>query len=321
MKTSPKREIDGVLLIDKPFGKSSNGVLQKVRWLYHAKKAGHTGNLDPYATGLLPVCFGEATKFSQYGLEADKGYLATITLGATSNTGDGEGNIQPSHQRLPTSEKLREALQHFRGEITQIPPMYSALKYQGRALYEYARRGETVERVARKVFIKSLSLVQQVDECTIIVDVVCSKGTYIRTLAEDIGAYLECGAYLSGLQRTSTAGFTLHKAYTLDQIEAKTPQERYQLLLPVDVFLEELPRKEISVEDARGLLQGKKIAWPEKSKANCPYRLYVADKPGDNNRFIGIGMFNEENYLYPHRMLAKAVEKYLLGVTPAKAGI
>lgn len=311
MKTNLKQEVDGVLLVDKPFGKSSNGVLQKVRWLYQAKKAGHTGNLDPYATGLLPVCFGEATKFSQYGLEADKGYRATITLGATSNTGDGEGVIQQTHQRLPAVEKLTEAVQHFQGEMMQIPPMYSALKHKGRALYEYARRGEVIERVPRKVTIKALSLVQQLDDCTIIVDVMCSKGTYIRTLAEDIGKYLGCGAYLSGLTRTSTECFTLNKAYTLAQIEEKTLEERAQLLLPIDVFLENLPKKELTLNDAKCLLQGKKIACSEKSELNCQYRLYVADKAGDNTVFIGIGMFNEENYLYPYRMLAKAVAKYL----------
>lgn len=310
MKTPPKRMVDGVLLLDKPFGLSSNIALQKARRLYQAQKAGHTGNLDPYATGLLPVCFGEATKFSQYGLEADKGYRATVTLGAISSTGDGEGDIQKTHQPLPSLEKLLESIQHFHGEITQIPPMHSALKYQGRALYEYARRGETIERASRKVLIKALSLRQQVDEHTIVLDVLCSKGTYIRTLAEDLGNYLGCGAYLSGLQRTLTGDFSLSQAYSLAQIEAKPLGERDPLLLPVDILLEGLMQIIVDIDQARCLLQGKKVVWQEKIDPKKEYRLYVIDKAGDNKRLIGVGAIDEENHLTPRRMLAKAVEEY-----------
>lgn len=302
--------MDGLLLLDKPFGLSSNIALQKARGLYNAQKAGHTGNLDPHASGLLPVCFGEATKFSQYGLEADKGYRATITFGAVSTTGDGEGVIEKTSQPLPTQNTLIEAILHFHGELLQVPPMYSALKYQGRALYEYARRGEVIQRATRQVTIKLFSFVNQEDNDTFVFDVLCSKGTYIRTLAEDLGKYLGCGAYLSGLQRTLTGDFTLNSAYTLAKIEAASPEIRDGLLLPVEALLNDIPVIKINEAQACDLLQGKRIEW-EENTPKTEYRLYVIDKAGDNTDFIGVGAIDEENHLYPHRMLARAVASYL----------
>jgi tRNA pseudouridine55 synthase len=302
--------LDGVVLLDKPFGLSSNTALQKVRRLYQAKKAGHTGNLDPYATGLLPICFGEATKFSQRWLEADKGYRATITFGAISNTGDKEGILTPTQQPLPSKVMVQQALLHFQGDLAQVPPMYSALKHQGKALYEYARRGEEILRPARTITIRQLSLHTQLDEDTFIVDVVCSKGTYIRVLAEDIGRYLGCGAYLSGLQRTLAGTFLLKEAYTIAQLEALDRSNLGKALLPIDQLVMGLDPLTLEKEQARALLQGKKVWLKEKSYQKAEYRLYVPSKAGDNTEFIGLGRIEAENYLYPSRMLAKAVAQF-----------
>jgi tRNA pseudouridine55 synthase len=310
MKHSDKRVLDGVLLLDKPFGLSSNTALQKVRWLYQAKKAGHTGNLDPYATGLLPICFGEATKFSQRWLEADKGYRAMITFGAVSTTGDKEGMITPTHQPLPSKAMVQKALLDFQGEIAQVPPMYSALKYQGKALYEYARRGEEIERPARLVTIRQLNWHEQLNAHTIVVDVVCSKGTYIRVLAEDIGHYLGCGAYLSGLRRTLTGTFSLDKAYTIEQLETVDMPTRERYLLPVDLLVAGLESLVIKEEQAKALLQGIKVRLTEKNYQKAEYRLYVQSKAGDNTQFIGLGIIDAENRLCPSRMLAKAVAQF-----------
>ena len=310
MNKSLKRALDGVLLLDKPFGLSSNTALQKVKRLYQAQKAGHTGNLDPYATGLLPICLGEATKFSQRWLEADKGYQATITFGAVSNTGDKEGIITPTHQPLPSKAMIKQAMATFQGEILQIPPMYSALKHQGKALYEYARRGEDIERPARKVTIWQLNWQEQPDEHTIIVDVVCSKGTYIRVLAEDIGRYLGCGAYLSSLRRTLAGAFSLDQAYTIEQLETLEMSARDSYLLPTEALLTGLASMVISEDQAKLLLQGLKVGLAEKNYQKAEYRLYVQSKAGDNIQFIGLGIIDAENRLCPSRMLAKAVAQF-----------
>jgi tRNA pseudouridine55 synthase len=306
----PRRVVDGVLLLDKPFGISSNAALQRIKRLYNAHKAGHTGNLDPYATGLLPICFGEATKFSQRWLEADKGYRAQITFGAVSNTGDEEGIITPTHQPLPSKELIEQALVKFQGEIDQIPPMYSALKHHGKALYDYARRGEEIERTARRVVIWQLNLCQQLADHLIEVEVVCSKGTYIRVLAEDIGRYLGCGAYLSGLRRTLTGAFSLREAYTIDQLENLNGEARDNCLLSPDILLSALEPLLIQEEQAKLLLQGLKIPFGEKKSRKIEYRLYVQRKAGDNSEFIGLGVIDAENRLCPSRMLAKAVAQF-----------
>lgn len=311
MKKNNRCRVDGVLLLDKPFAISSNAALQKARWLFNAQKAGHTGSLDPFATGLLPVCFGEATKFAQRWLDADKGYRATIRLGATSTTGDGEGEIVETHEPLPDDAAVRSALLHFLGPITQIPPMYSALKYKGRALYEYARQGLEIERRGRQVNIKALNLVSRPDACTVVVDVLCSKGTYIRVLAQDIGRYLGCGAYLNELRRTRTGVFTLDKAFTLSEIELMPPAQRGVGLLPVDALLSELDCITVTQEDGTRLLQGMPLLLnpdvTQKKYTKGEYRLYVNDKASDNTEFIGLGIVNDDGQLCPGRMLARAV--------------
>ena len=227
------RPLNGVLLFDKPLELSSNIALQKVRRLFQAEKAGHTGTLDPLATGLLPICFGEATKFSVGLLESDKTYKAKIKLGQTTTTGDAEGEIIASHDVSVSDEQVQAVLISLRGEIKQLPPMYSALKHQGKPLYEYIRKGVTIERELRNVFIHDLSL-EKLKGDELEISVRCSKGTYVRTLAEDIGSGLGCGAHLQGLGRTEIGSFSLNHAYTLPELEAMTSAERDACLLPLD---------------------------------------------------------------------------------------
>jgi tRNA pseudouridine55 synthase len=254
-----KRKLNGVLLFDKPLELSSNTALQKVRWLYAAEKAGHTGTLDPLATGLLPVCFGEATKFTAGLLDADKSYRARLKLGAVSTTGDAEGEIAATGGRLPTEEEARAAILKFTGEIMQRPPMHSALKHQGRPLYEYIRKGETVEREARPVTIYELALEDfSGDEMTIFVR--CSKGTYIRTLAEDIGAALGCGAHLIALRRTGIANFRLEDAHTWEELSAMDEERRDALLLPLDLLVMNLPEVRLPAEEAARVALGQRLA-------------------------------------------------------------
>ena len=219
-----KRSITGVLLLDKPFGISSNAALQQVKRLYQAAKAGHTGNLDPIATGLLPICLGEATKFSQYLLDANKTYKARFKLGQTTSTGDSEGDVLTSQPVNVTLAQVENVLHRFVGKISQVPPMYSALKHQGKALYTYARAGVEIERPAREVTIYSLHL-DEFNGDELVVTVACSKGTYVRVLAEDIGAALGCGAYMSELRRTEIGEFNILHAQTIAQLESINQEE------------------------------------------------------------------------------------------------
>lgn len=252
------RQVDGVLLFDKPLHLSSNAALQKVRRLFQAEKAGHTGTLDPLATGLLPICFGEAAKFSAGLLDADKAYRATVRLGATSSTGDAEGDITPTGAPLPDEQAVRGVLPQFLGEIEQIPPMHSALKHQGKPLYEYIRKGETIERPARRVTIHELEL-ERFSGDVMEIRVRVSKGTYIRTLAEDIGRALGCGAHLLALRRTATAGFSLENAHTLERLEAMSAEQRDACLLPADSLLPDLPVLRLDEGQAKRLAQGQRI--------------------------------------------------------------
>jgi tRNA pseudouridine55 synthase len=252
------RPLNGVLLFDKPLELSSNVALQKVRRLFQAEKAGHTGTLDPLATGLLPICFGEATKFSFGLLEADKTYKAEIKLGQTTTTGDAEGEITSTRPVTVNEAQVEESLQSLRGEIKQLPPMYSALKHQGKPLYEYIRKGETIERELRTVVIHELVLESFAGEM-LNITVRCSKGTYVRTLAEDIGHILGCGAHLTGLRRTTIAKFSLEQAYTLPQLEAMTSLERDACLLPLDCMLLDLPRLDLDSVAIVRLAQGQRL--------------------------------------------------------------
>ena len=235
-----RRPVHGVLLLDKPLGLSSNQALQKAKWLLRAEKAGHTGTLDPLATGVLPLCFGAATKFSQMHLDADKAYETTVRLGIKTSTADAEGDILLERPVAFTQEQLDEVLLRFTGPIAQVPPMHSALKKDGKALYEYARAGIEIEREARHVVIhglKQLSAQMNSAEPAIKLVVDCSKGTYIRTLGEDIGEALGCGAHLSALRRVRTGGFDTTHCITLEALEAMAEAERMACLLPVDALL------------------------------------------------------------------------------------
>ena len=250
-----RRPVHGVLLLDKPLGLSSNNALQKCKWLLRAEKAGHTGTLDPLATGVLPLCFGAATKFSQLQLDADKSYEAVARLGVRTSTGDAEGEVIATRPVAVTDVQLHEAQQRFAGPIRQVPPMHSALKKGGKALYEYARAGIEVEREARAVTIHSIDIVEG-DHDTWRLDVRCSKGTYIRTLAEDIGESLGCGAHLSGLRRTGSGALSLNGAHTLEQLGAMSEEQRDATLMDADALLADWPVVRLGTEDAGRFLSG-----------------------------------------------------------------
>jgi tRNA pseudouridine55 synthase len=250
-----RRAVQGVLLLDKPLGLSSNDALQQAKRLFDAEKAGHTGTLDPLASGLLPLCFGAATKFSQASLDADKRYTATLRLGITMSTGDLEGEVVERREVKVDRTAIDAVLARFTGPIEQRPPMHSALKHEGRALYEYARRGIEVEREARRVTIRALTLL----ECSadrLVIDVHCSKGTYIRTLAEDIGAALGCGAHLTALRRTGSGTLKIEDAITLDALAALSLAGRDRKLQPTDVLLSDWPEWRLSAEEATRFLTG-----------------------------------------------------------------
>ncbi len=251
----PRRAVHGVLLLDKPLGLSSNDALQKVKRLLRAEKAGHTGTLDPLASGLLPLCFGAATKFSQASLDADKRYLATLALGETRRGGDLEGEVLRTRPVTATRADLLAACARFSGEIEQTPPMHSALKHEGKALYEYARAGVEVERTARRVTIHAIDIVEG-DHARWVLDVRCSKGTYIRTLVEDIGEALGCGAHLAALRRTGSGALTLERAVTLEALEAMSEAERDACLLSADALLAECPVVRLGADDAARFLAG-----------------------------------------------------------------
>ena len=266
-----RRPVHGVLLLDKPLGWSSNDALQKVKWLLRAEKAGHTGTLDPLATGVLPLCFGAATKFSQLQLDADKEYEATALLGTKTSTGDAEGEVIAVRHVNVTTEDIGRVLPRFTGPILQTPPMHSALKKDGKALYEYARAGIEVEREARAVTIfilkVGLSPVGSGQEAIEMI-VKCSKGTYIRTLGEDIGEALGCGAHLTRLRRTATGNFTVSQCVTLEALEAMTEEERQACLLPVDALLQRHTAVTLDSENAGRFLSGvrRRGSWPDEDR-------------------------------------------------------
>ena len=250
-----RRPVHGVLLLDKPLGLSSNDALQKAKRLYRAEKAGHTGTLDPLASGLLPLCFGAATKFSQVSLDADKRYTATLGLGRTTTTGDLEGStVQERPVQLQRAD-IEAACLRFTGQIEQCPPMHSALKHEGRALYEYARQGIAVERAARAVTIHRLDILDWQD-ATLVIDVTSSKGTYIRTLAEQIGQALGCGAHLAALRRTGSGALAVADAITLDELAALDEPARDARLLPPDVLLADWTALRLAADEAGRFLTG-----------------------------------------------------------------
>ena len=283
------------MLFDKPLELSSNTAMQKVRRLFQAEKAGHTGTLDPLASGLLPICFGEATKFAMGLLDADKTYRATLLLGQTTTTGDAEGEILETRVVAVDEAKIQAVLVGFLGEIQQVPPMYSALKHQGKPLYEYIRAGVTIEREARTVVIHSLDLESfKNNELTFVVR--CSKGTYVRTLGEDIGRLLACGGHLIALRRIGIADFSVDDALTLEQLEELSVAQRDECLAPVDSLLADLPRLDLDLTQALRLGRGQKLGM---STPLTPgkYRLYA------NQQFIGVGDWLGYG-LAPSRLLA-----------------
>ncbi|OYY49909.1 MAG: tRNA pseudouridine(55) synthase TruB [Methylophilaceae bacterium 17-44-8] len=291
-----KRLVDGVLLLDKPFGFSSNQALQKVKWLFQAAKAGHTGTLDPLATGVLPICLGEATKFAQYLTDADKTYVASVQFGTTTTTGDAEGDVLSTHPVTFTRPQLEQAIKQFEGEISQVPPMYSALKHEGKALYAYAREGVEIERKARIVYIRAITLDSYAGGVAEL-SVTCSKGTYIRTLAEDIAHALGCGAHLIGLRRTATASYDISQTVCLETLESMTQEERVQLLLPVDSAIESLPKVVLNADAAYYLQQGQPV-WQSGKIPDSDLRLY-----DEQHHFLGLGSLQSDGKIAPKRLL------------------
>ncbi len=252
---APRKPLHGVLLLDKPLGWTSNDALQKAKGLLRAEKGGHTGTLDPLATGLLPLCFGGATKFSQASLDADKRYTATLRLGQRTSTGDREGEVTQERPVSVDRATLEAACRRFTGTLRQKPPMHSALKHQGRALYDYARAGIEVERPSREVTVHAIDILDWQGH-TLVIDVRCSKGTYIRTLAEDLGEALGCGAHLAALRRTGSGALGLEGAVTMDEFIALAPEAREALLRPADVLLSGLPAVELPDDEAGRFLCG-----------------------------------------------------------------
>ena len=278
----PKRPVNGVLLLDKPQGLSSNTALQKARRLYRAEKAGHTGVLDPLATGLLPVCFGEATKFAQYLLDADKAYTATLKLGEASSTGDAEGEIIDRARADISPAEFQTACAALTGPIRQVPPMFSALKHEGKPLYEYARKGIVIERKARDITIYAIDI-QAFDAPQAVIDVRCSKGTYIRTLSEDIAKHIGTFAHLTALRRTETAGFTIAQTHSLEALEALSEAERDALLLPCDVLVQHLPKITLDNEAIKMLKFGQQPSCRAELPNDTPIRVY-----SESGEFIGL---------------------------------
>ncbi len=293
------RPLDGVLLFDKPLELSSNTALQKVRRLFHAEKAGHTGTLDPLATGLLPVCFGEATKFTIALLDADKRYRATIRLGQCTTTGDAEGEITETRPVAVDEAQVLAVLAKFMGETQQLPPMHSAIKHLGKPLYEYIRKGETVERELRTVFIHELKL-ERLEGNELEFSVLCSKGTYVRTLAEDISEILGCGGHLIALRRTGIGEFDLADAYTLPQLEAMDAAQRDACLMPLDRLVQNLPCLELDTVQASRLAQGQRLGLAD-AHPDGKRRLYA------DGCFIGLGDLSGGR-LAPSRLLSSVAK-------------
>ncbi len=261
-----RRPVHGVLLLDKPIGLSSNQALQKVKWLLRAEKAGHTGTLDPLATGVLPICFGAATKFSQMYLDADKAYATTLRLGVKTSTADAEGEVIAERPVHVTQEQLEQVVQRFTGVIAQVPPMHSALKKDGKALYEYARAGIEIEREARQVTIYSIRIVAtrlDAEKPEVDLEVACSKGTYIRTLGEDIGEALGCGAHLGALRRIRTGGFEEAQCVSVAALEAMSDEQRLARVLPPEALLAGHTVVTLDAENAARFLSGmrRRGAW------------------------------------------------------------
>lgn len=292
-----KRDISGVVLLDKPLGLSSNQAMQRVKHLYQAEKVGHTGSLDPLATGLLPICLGEATKFANFLLDADKSYLAAVKLGITTTSADAEGEIIAQKPVNVTLQQVESALHQFIGDIEQTPPIYSALKVDGKPLYAYARAGQEVEIKSRYVSIHQIHL-EHFEADELVFTVTCSKGTYIRTLAQDIGAKLGCGAHLKGLRRLTSGTFDLKDALPLEVLSELSLEELDAKLLPIDIKIQHLPKLTLNAEQTDIIQHGQAIKPNQEIIFNEFIRLY--DMSGE---FIGLAQKQADGKLHPKRLL------------------
>jgi tRNA pseudouridine55 synthase len=299
-----ERRVDGILLLDKPAGLTSNAALQKVKRLYRARKAGHTGSLDPLASGLLPICLGEATKVSGFLLDADKHYWVSCRLGVRTSTADAEGEVLETRSVTDVTEgRLREVMESFKGEIEQVPPMYSAVKHQGKRLYALARQGVEVERQPRRVTIHAIEL-REFRPPLVEIDVHCSKGTYIRTLVEDIGTALGCGAHVADLRRYGVGPYNASGMVTLEVLEDCLAREGEaaldRLLLPMESGLSQWPDVRLSVNAAFYLRQGQPVLVPHAPTAGL-VRLYEGQR-----RFLGVGEILDDGRVAPRRLLNTA---------------
>ncbi|BCL68691.1 tRNA pseudouridine synthase B [Vibrio nigripulchritudo] len=301
------RPVNGVVLLDKPTGISSNDALQKVKRIYFAEKAGHTGALDPLATGMLPICLGEATKFSQFLLDSDKRYVVIAKLGERTNTSDSDGEVVETRDVNVTEEQLLECIEKFKGTTDQIPSMFSALKYQGRPLYEYAREGIEVPRESRKITVYSIELLRfEGDEVEM--EIHCSKGTYIRTITDDLGEMLGCGAHVTYLRRTGVANYPYERMVTLEQLnellehandQGLPPKELLDvLLLPMDTAVEGLPEVNLNAELTHMVQHGQPV-----QVFGAPIEGTVRMTSGDEKLFIGVGEIDDDGKVAPKRLV------------------
>ncbi|MBV1879931.1 MAG: tRNA pseudouridine(55) synthase TruB [Pseudomonadales bacterium] len=301
------RKVNGILLLDKPIGLTSNAALQKVKRLYDAQKAGHTGSLDPLATGVLPLCFGEATKFSQFLLDANKRYVTAITLGISTTTGDAEGEVLQTQTVTGfESEFLEQTLNQFRGEIEQIPSMYSAIKVNGQPLYKLARQGIEIERKSRTVNILELNVVENVGP-RLVLDIHCTKGTYIRSLAEDLGKILGCGAHVSELRRVASGPFELNSTLSIESLEKLLESDGLAgldaLLLSPALAVQAWPKVELSDIGASYLKQGQPVQIAQ-APASGWVRLFSESSGEGDAGFIGVGEIIEDGRVAPRRLVA-----------------
>jgi len=295
------RDIHGVFLLDKPQGMSSNDIMQKVKRIFQANKAGHTGALDPLATGMLPICLGEATKFSQFLLDADKRYLVTAKLGERTDTSDAEGQIIETREVKVKTSEILTALEQFRGDILQVPTMFSALKHNGKPLYEYARQGITVEREARPITIFELNFIEY-NAPYLTLEVHCSKGTYIRTLVDDLGEVLGCGAHVTMLRRTAVADYPTEKMLDWNALQALAESQDLSLLdallLPMDTAVAKLPALTLNESQTQGIGFGQRIKFDNSNRLQGQVRLFSHE-----NRFLGVALIDENNVIRPQRLV------------------
>ena len=295
------RDIHGVFLLDKPQGMSSNDIMQKVKRIFQANKAGHTGALDPLATGMLPICLGEATKFSQFLLDADKRYLVTAKLGERTDTSDAEGQIVETREVKVKTPEILTALEQFRGNILQVPTMFSALKHNGKPLYEYARQGITVEREARPITIFELNFIEY-NAPYLTLEVHCSKGTYIRTLVDDLGEVLGCGAHVTMLRRTAVADYPTEKMLDWHALQSLAEQQDLALLdallLPMDTAVAKLPALILNESQTQGIGFGQRIKFDNPNRLQGQVRLFSHE-----NRFLGVAVIDENNVIRPQRLV------------------